>query len=159
MKTFNIPVFIDEFDPEELPQEVLNLKTKAEEAREKAYAPYSEFKVGAAVLLDDGTIVTANNQENAAFPSGMCAERIAVWYAGAKYPGKKILKIFITARSEKQKIENPVPPCGACRQSIAEYEVKQQSDIEIWFAGESGKVWRSASLKNLLPLVFDGSQL
>jgi cytidine deaminase len=159
MKTFNIPVFIDEYDPDELPQEILNLKIKAEEAREQAYAPYSDFKVGAVVLLEDGTVIAANNQENAAFPSGMCAERIAVWYAGAHYPDKKILKIFITARSEKRTIDKPIPPCGACRQSIAEYEVKQNSDIEIWFAGETGKVWRSPSLKNLLPLIFDGSQL
>ncbi len=159
MKTFRIPVFIDEFDMDELPEDIQRLKKEAEKAREKAYAPYSDFKVGAAVLLDDGTVISANNQENAAFPSGMCAERVAVWYAGAQHPGRKILKIFITARSEKHRLDKPVPPCGACRQSIAEYEVKQNREIEIWFMGETGKIWRSPSLKNLLPLIFDGSDL
>ncbi len=159
MKTIRIPVFIEEFDVNELPEDILRLKEEAEKARENAYAPYSKFKVGAAVMLDDETIVTANNQENAAYPSGMCAERIAVWYAGAQYPDKKIIKLFITARSSSQTLNKPVPPCGACRQSIAEYEVKQHQDIEIWFMGETGKIWHSPSLKNLLPLVFDGSDL
>jgi len=159
MRRMTIPVFIDEYLPEELPEDVQRLKAEAEAAREKAYAPYSQFKVGAAVLLEDGTVVTANNQENAAYPSGMCAERIAIWYAGAQYPEKKILKLFISARSETHPLHKPVPPCGACRQSIAEYEIKQQTPIEIWFAASSGKIWRSPSLANLLPLVFDKSNL
>jgi len=155
MKTFTIPVIIDEFTEDELPEDIRMLKAKAEEAREKAYSPYSNFKVGAALLLEDGTVVTGNNQENAAFPSGMCAERVAIWYAGAQYPDKKILKMFITARSETKKLEKPVPPCGACRQSIAEYEVKQDAPIEIWFTAENAPIWRSPSLKNILPLIFD----
>jgi cytidine deaminase len=159
MKRIEIPVFIDELDPEELSEDVKRLKAEAEKAREKSYSPYSRFKVGAALLLDDGTIISANNQENAAFPSGMCAERVAIWYAGAQFPGKKILKMFITARSETHVLEKPVPPCGACRQSIAEYEIKQHAPIEIYFMGEKGKIWRSPSLRNILPLLFDGSEL
>jgi len=159
MKKFTIPVVIEEFRDEELPEDVKKLKAAAEEAREKSYSPYSHFRVGAAVLLEDGTIITANNQENAAYPSGMCAERIAIWYAGAQFPDKKIMKLFITARAEDKILDTPVPPCGACRQSIAEYEIKQDSPIEIWFAAEKGPVWRSPSLKNILPLLFDGSQL
>ncbi|NPA43045.1 MAG: cytidine deaminase [Chlorobi bacterium] len=159
MKTIQIPVFIDEFDPDELPPDIRELKARAEAAREQAYAPYSRFRVGAALLLDDGTVVTANNQENAAFPSGMCAERIAVWYAGARYPGRVMRKLFISARSETRTVDRPVPPCGACRQAIAEYEIKQNSPIEIWFAGETGKIWRSPSLENLLPLLFDRHML
>ncbi len=159
MEKFNIPVFIEIYEETELPEDVSHLKHKAEEAREKSYSPYSQFRVGAAVLLEDGTVITANNQENAAYPSGMCAERIAVWYAGAQHPGKKIMKIYITARSEKQVLNEPIPPCGACRQSIAEYEKKQKTPIEIWFSGETGKIWKSPSLENLLPFVFDKSKL
>jgi len=159
MKQFQIPVFIDEYEPGELPTDIQQLKRQAEIARDNAYAPYSHFRVGAAVLLDNGIIVTGSNQENAAYPSGMCAERVAVWAAGAQYPERKILKIYITARSEHKTVNRPVPPCGACRQSILEYEVKQNEPIEIWFAGEKGPVWKTNSVKNILPLIFDGSDL
>lgn len=132
---------------------------KAHEAREKAYAPYSHFKVGAALQLETGEIITGNNQENAAFPSGLCAERVAIFHAGATYPGTKILAMALTARSLNHKVETPTPPCGACRQSIAEYEVNQETPIQIYFMGEEGKVVRSDSMKDLLPLVFDSSYL
>ena len=143
----------------ELPTEIQDLMTKAHEAREKAYAPYSHFKVGAALQLETGEIITGNNQENAAFPSGLCAERVAIFHAGATYPGTKIVAMAITARSLNHKVETPTPPCGACRQSIAEYEVNQETPIQIYFMGEEGKVVRSASMKDLLPLVFDSSYL
>lgn len=159
MKTFTIPVHIDEFDVDELPASVQELRKAAEAARERAYAPYSGFKVGAALRLDNGIIVTGSNQENAAYPSGMCAERVAIWYAGAQYPKRQILQIYITARSSHTEVDHPVPPCGACRQSMLEYEVKQKHPIEIWFRGETGKVWRTRSVENILPLVFDGSDL
>ncbi len=159
MKRIQIPVFIDEFDPGELPEDILKLRDAAIEAREKAYAPYSRFRVGAAILLENGEIITGSNQENAAFPSGMCAERVAIWYAGAQYPEQKILKMFITARSEHKPVTQPIPPCGACRQSMAEYEIKQKSPIEIYFAGETGKIWRTPSVANILPLLFDGENL
>ena len=132
---------------------------KAIEARKNAYAPYSKFSVGAAILLDNDEVVTGNNQENASYPSGLCAERTAIYYAGAQYPDAKILKMALTAGSRINQTITPIPPCGACRQAIAEYEVKQESPIEIYFMGETGKVVKSNSLANLLPLGFDRSFL
>ncbi len=144
---------------DELPQEVLKLMQKAIQARQSAYAPYSNFSVGAAILLDNNEIVTGSNQENAAYPSGLCAERTAIYYAGSKFPKSKIVKMAITAGSKNQKTTVPIPPCGACRQAISEYEVKQEAPIEIYFMGETGKVMKSNSLANLLPLVFDRTLL
>ena len=143
----------------DLPQDVAQLMDKAVQVRKKSYAPYSKFHVGTALLLDNGVVVTGSNQENAAYPSGLCAERVAVFSAGAVHPEAKILKMAITAAAEHKLVTDPIPPCGACRQSIAEYELKQDTPIEIYFMGEEGKVYRSASLKNLLPLVFGGSYL
>jgi cytidine deaminase len=144
---------------EALPKDVFSLMKKAQESREKAYAPYSKFSVGAALLLDNEDIVTGNNQENASYPSGLCAERTAIYYAGAQYPDAKILKMAIVAGSNLKKTKEPIPPCGACRQAIAEYEMKQKSPIEIYFMGETGEILKSNSLANLLPLIFDNSQL
>ena len=129
------------------------------EARDNAYAPYSKFNVGAAILLDNNEVVIGSNQENACYPSGLCAERTAIYYAGAKYPKAKILKMAITASSQNQITDKPIPPCGACRQSIAEYEIKQDAAIEIYFMGAKGKVVKSHSLANLLPLLFESSVL
>jgi cytidine deaminase len=143
----------------ELPSDIIELMQEAIEARQNAYAPYSKFYVGAAILLDNGEVVTGSNQENASYPSGLCAERTAVYYAGAKYPNAKMLKMAITAASQNQKTESPIPPCGACRQALAEYEVRQKESIEIYFMGETGQVVKSESLANLLPLVFDKSAL
>lgn len=147
----------DNFD--ELPQDVALLMQKAMEARQNAYAPYSKFSVGAAILLDNNEIIIGNNQENASYPSGLCAERTAIYYASAKYPDAKIIRMALTAGSRMHQTVTPIPPCGACRQAIAEYEVKQESHIEIFFMGETGKVVKSNSLANLLPLIFDKSFL
>jgi cytidine deaminase len=144
---------------EELPKEVSVLMQKALEARDKAYAPYSNFYVGTALLLDNGEVITGNNQENASYPSGLCAERTAIYYAGSQYPNAKVVTMAISATSKNKPTESPIPPCGACRQAIAEYEVKQDSPIEIYFMGEKGKIAKSPSLANLLPLVFDKSVL
>ena len=135
------------------------LMDKAIESRKNAYAPYSNFNVGAALLLDNGKIVSGNNQENAAYPSGLCAERVAIYSAGAIYPKATIIKMAITASSTQKKVTKPVGPCGACRQAIAEYEFKQKTPIEILFMGEIGQVIKSSSLKDLLPLSFDKSFL
>ena len=129
--------------------------THAVEVRKNAYAPYSKFRVGVAILLDNGEIVLGSNQENAAYPSGLCAERVAVFYAGAVYPEAKILKMAITAASDTNQTMAPIPPCGSCRQSMAEYEIKQETPIEIYFMGEIGAIYKSESLKNLLPFMFD----
>jgi cytidine deaminase len=143
----------------ELPSSIQNLMNKAHEARENAYAPYSHFKVGATLLLESGEIIPGNNQENAAYPSGLCAERVAIYHAGAVYPSQKIVSLAITARSLKKVITDPIPPCGACRQALVEYEIKQDSNIETYFMGESGKVIKASSIKDLLPLVFNKEYL
>lgn len=140
---------------EELPKDIQNLMNEAVAIRKKAYAPYSQFRVGAALLLDNGKIILGSNQENAAYPSGLCAERVAIFHAGSVYPEAKILKMAITAASDTNQTQAPIPPCGSCRQSIAEYEIKQETPIEIYFMGEIGTIYQSASLKNLLPFMFD----
>jgi len=142
-----------------LPQDVNELMEQAAGVRKNAYAPYSKFQVGAALLLDNGKVVLGSNQENAAYPSGLCAERVAIFHAGAVYPDAKIVKMAITAASSQRIVNAPIPPCGSCRQSIAEYELKQDVPIEIWFMGETGAVYQSESLKNLLPMVFGGKDL
>ena len=142
-------------DLSELPADVQQLMEKAVATRKTAYAPYSRFRVGAALLMDTGDVVTGSNQENAAYPSGLCAERVAVFHAGAAYPDGKVMKLAISAASDDKMVNSPIPPCGACRQSIAEYEIRQDNEIEIYFMGETGKIYKSDSLKNLLPLTFD----
>lgn len=143
----------------DLPNDIQNLMENAIAIRKKAYAPYSKFRVGAALLLDNGKIVLGSNQENAAYPSGLCAERVAIFQAGSIYPEAKILKIAITGASDSNKTTSPIPPCGACRQSIAEYEIKQETPIELYFMGEIGEIYQSDSIKNLLPLMFDKKYL
>jgi len=156
MKKINITASFTIFDNlNELPVEIQDLMNQAVKIRKKAYAPYSKFKVGAALLLDNGKVILGSNQENAAYPSGLCAERTAIFYAGSAYPEAKILKMAITAASDTNQTTAPIPPCGSCRQSIAEYEIKQDTPIEIYFMGEIGEIYKSSSLKNLLPLMFD----
>lgn len=160
MKSVTITSELEVFDSiEELPGDVQDLMQKAVETRDEAYAPYSQFKVGAAIKLANNEIVRGSNQENASYPSGLCAERTAVYAAGAQYPGVQIQKIAISAKSSKHKVEAPVPPCGACRQALVEYEVKQDAPIEIYFMGETGKVMKAFAVKDLLPLIFDNSCL
>jgi cytidine deaminase len=140
---------------EQLPTDTQLLMKEAVAVRKNAYAPYSKFRVGAAILLDNGKIVLGSNQENAAYPSGLCAERVAIFQAGTIYPTAKIVMMAISAASDSKQTSTPIPPCGSCRQSIAEYEIKQESPIEIYFMGEIGAVYKSDSIKNLLPFMFD----
>lgn len=144
---------------EEMVLEDIQLMQKAAEARDQAYAPYSQFMVGAAVLLENGEVVVGSNQENAAYPSGLCAERNAIYQAGAIYPNVKILAIAITVKSARKKVIVPAAPCGACRQAIAEYEIKQKHPIKIMFMAEIGKVIKVNALLDILPLAFDASYL
>lgn len=160
MKEIKIETLLNVYDTlEELPQEVIFLMEQAMEARNKSYSPYSKFSVGAAVLLENNEVITGSNQENASYPSGLCAERTAIFYAGSQFPEVNIKRMAIVAGSRLKITTEPIPPCGACRQSIAEYEIKQKAPIEIYFMGEVGKVIRSHSLSNLLPLVFDNAVL
>ncbi|QCX53836.1 cytidine deaminase [Elizabethkingia sp. JS20170427COW] len=135
------------------------LFTAASEIREKAYAPYSDFWVGCAILLDDGQIIQGNNQENAAYPSGLCAERTALYWLSANFPDKKIKKIFIVGGAHHNPSPSPIPPCGSCRQSILEYETKQNHNIELYFSSVQGQVVKCYSIKNLLPFSFDKNHL
>jgi cytidine deaminase len=155
MKTIEIVTTLAVYETvKELPEDIQQLMKSAFSARDNAYAPYSNFYVGAAILMDNGEIITGSNQENAAYPSGLCAERTAIYYAGAKYPKSGIKTMAISAKASKKGMTNPVPPCGACRQAIAEYEVKQKQPIALYFMGDSGQVFKSESLENLLPLLF-----
>ena len=140
---------------EELPSNIQNLFKKATAVQKNAYAPYSKFRVGAAIELDNGETILGTNQENVAFPSGLCAERVALYQAVSNFPDAKIVSIIITASPESTGLSVPITPCGSCRQSIAEYESKQDSPIALYFKGESGKIYKSASLNNLLPLIFN----
>ncbi len=127
--------------------------------REKAYAPYSNFYVGCALLLENGEIITGSNQENAAYPSGLCAERTTIFWTSANYPDVKIEKIFVIGAPKDAITSTPVSPCGACRQSILEFEAKQKSKIEIYFASMDGEIYKAQSIRDLLPFSFDSSFL
>lgn len=160
MKKIEIHTTLEAYDElVELDQNVQSLMQQSIEARHRAYAPYSNFTVGCAILLENGEIITGNNQENAAYPSGLCAERVAIYAAGAQYPGVAIKMMALTASPVDDSLTIPVPPCGACRQAIAEYENRQKSPISIYFMGASGTVVKSNSLQDLLPLIFDKSYL
>lgn len=156
MKSVNITTTFTIYDGlSELPKTAQYLMQKAILAREKAYAPYSNFSVGAAILLENGEVILGNNQENAAYPSGLCAERVAIYSAAANFPNIGIKALAITATANDKDLAEPVAPCGSCRQAIAEYEVKQKTPIPIYFMGKVGKVAKADSLKDLLPLTFD----
>lgn len=134
---------------------------KAMQIREQAYAPYSNFLVGCSVLLENGEIYQGSNQENAAYPSGLCAERSVLYWLGANLPQQKIKKIFIVGgakiKTDKSRV---ITPCGACRQSIMEYETKQNESIEIYFSSLDGEtIYKVDSIKDLLPFSFDATFL
>lgn len=147
----------DNFD--ELEETSKILMQSAIAARKDAYAPYSNFQVGAAVLLENGKTVIGNNQENASYPVGVCAERVAILHAGAKYPGVGIKTIAISATSTNYQVNKPVSSCGICRQSMAEYEQRQKAPIEILMMGEVGPIIKCNSVLDLIPFAFDSSFL
>ncbi|WP_431472661.1 cytidine deaminase [Nonlabens sp. SCSIO 43208] len=159
-KKLNISTSLEVYENlQELASEDFLLMEHAVKARSRAYAPYSEFAVGCAILLENNEIVTGNNQENAAYPSGLCAERVALFYAGSQYPGVPVKKMALTAGPMSSDFFKPVPPCGACRQVISEYEKRQENGIEIYFMGTGGKVVMASSMESLLPLSFDKNYL
>jgi len=139
----------------ELPERIQKLMKQAVKARDRAYAPYSNFQVGAAVLLENNKIILGNNQENAAYPSGLCAERVALFSAVANFPKTNIKALAITASPKDSDLSDPVAPCGSCRQVISEYEFKQQKQLPIFFMGKVGEIIKINSIKDLLPLAFD----
>jgi cytidine deaminase len=143
----------------QLPDNFKNLMNLAHSAVKTAYAPYSNFFVGAAVLLENEEMIIGSNQENAAYSMCLCAERVALAAAASKYPGVPIKAIAITAKSNKNVIDQPVSPCGACRQSLCESELQHQSEVQILLQGETGPVYLFKTAKDLLPFSFDGSYL
>ncbi|CAG5082656.1 cytidine deaminase [Parvicella tangerina] len=140
---------------EELSEENAMLISKAEEALENAYAVYSKFHVGAALLLDNGEVVTGNNQENIAYPSSLCAERVALYYCKAHYPDAVVKKIAIMAKSEEGDLLEVISPCGGCRQVMSEYERVQKEDMQVILKGERDSIMVFDSVKDLLPLSFN----
>jgi cytidine deaminase len=147
-------IYIEYANLSELPDSDRLLIERAQQSAKNAYAPYSKFHVGAAVLLKNGEIITSNNQENAAYPSGLCAERVALFYAMATYPKAEIEAIAITALSEDSLLKTPPFPCGACRQVIAEYEYRQKKTIRFILHAQSGKTVVMEGIDNLLPFPF-----
>ncbi len=131
------------------------LMEQAIKSREHAYAPYSHFRVGAAVLLENGEIILGSNQENAAYPSGLCAERVAIFAASAQHPNKIIKAMAVTCRHETNVTDMPLTSCGSCRQVMLEYELKQEAPIKVFFYGQRGSVLEISNCKSLLPLFFD----
>lgn len=157
MKKLTFTIDYLEYDSiDELNAEDKSLMQKAHEAGTTAYAPYSNFSVGAAVLLENGAVVKGSNQENAAYPTGLCAERVAVFSASSQFPGVAIRAIAITAKSSRIAVSNPISPCGDCRQAISEYEVLYQKPIRFLLMGETGKVLELKNVESLLPLRFEG---
>jgi cytidine deaminase len=140
---------------EEVSPELQGLIDASIAAMKAAYAPYSGFSVGAALLLENGVIVIGNNQENAAYPSGLCAERVAFFAAGAQYPNLRIIAAAVVASSAQYTHGDPVTPCGGCRQSMLEYELKQQHSIPLYMISPTGEIIVSPSIKQLLPLYFE----
>ena len=135
-----------------------DLVEAAVKASAQAYAIYSGFKVGAAVLLESGIITTGNNQENAAYPSGLCAERVAIFHANATYPDQKVIAVAISAQYHDEPTPTAVPPCGSCRQVLLETERRFNHPIVIYMHG-ANEVIQIESAAQLLPLAFDGSFL
>ncbi len=160
MKKLELKIAFTEFENEkELSVQEQVLIQKARHACNMAYAPYSDFYVGAALLLGNGVIVTGNNQENVAFPSGLCAERVAIFYAGAQYPNITVKTIAITCKSKSFHVGEPLSPCGACRQAMSEYEILQKSNIRVILIGETGKIRVVDSIADLLPFMFKAGEL
>lgn len=151
--------FVTVLQPHELDSDDASLMAAACQALQGAYAPYSQFHVGAAVLLADGTVVLGSNQENAAYPSGMCAERTAIFAAGANHPGQRILAVAVTARPVSSPVCVAVSPCGACRQVMLEYEMKQNQPIRMLMQGENGETYVLDSVASLLPVGFSAANL
>lgn len=160
MKIQKIDVRIEEYNKgEKLSSSDSKLIDEAIVALEGSYAPYSEFHVGAALILEDGTIIRGSNQENAAYPSGLCAERVALFYANSQHPKKAVVAIAITAKADHFDSNGPVAPCGSCRQVIAETENRQNSKIRVIMNGNNGSTKIVDGIENLLPMIFHEEKL
>ncbi len=155
-KTIETKVTIYSFEELDAPKQ--NLINKAKEQVVKAYAPYSGFHVGAAIELENAEIFAGNNQENSAYPSGLCAERVAMFYANAQYPDVPVKTIAIAAYTNGKFLEQPVTPCGSCRQVLLETEMRFEKDISILLYG-TNEIYLIENVRQLLPLCFEKSSL
>lgn len=156
-QTLSIPLKI--YLIQELPAEDIELIEAAKEATFRSYSPYSHFSVGAAARLENGIIVSGSNQENAAYPSGLCAERTTLFYANSQYPDQAVRTLAIAARNTEGKfLQAPIPPCGACRQVMMEVQQRHHLPMRILLYGTEG-VYELANVNSLLPLSFDESFL
>ena len=159
MKDLIITAVIKVYQYDELNEADQALVKTAKDASARSYSPYSHFSVGAAVLLGNGIVVTGTNQENAAYPSGLCAERTTLFYANSQYPDQAVETLAIAARNEHGEfLEEPIPPCGACRQVMLETEKRFKRPMRILLFGEKG-IYELKNVGALLPLSFDASSM
>lgn len=158
MKEIKIETKMQLCNLEELSDGQRELVSKAMDATDNSYSPYSKFRVGAALRLADGHVVTGANQENASYPVGLCAERVALFAAQAQRPDQPVVAIAIAARNERGFVQEPVSPCGMCRQAIMEVEDRYKQSIEILLCGAEG-VLVIQSIRDLLPLYFVGDAM
>lgn len=160
MKKITIGTTIQVYESlEELSKEDELLIKEAQAATLKSYSPYSGFAVAASAILENGKILSGANQENASYPLCLCAEMVLLSTIASEYPNASIKTMAITIKSSKQVLDMPVSPCGACRQTLLEFENRQQSPIRILLMGEIGAIYELDAVKDLLPLSFDGSVL
>ena len=139
---------------EELNHDDIELVNRAYEISEEAYAPYSKFYVGAALKLNNGNILTGSNQENIAYPSGLCAERVALFYAGSNFPAEQIETLCVVAKGELLDVEKLLSPCGSCRQVMIETEMRQQKNMRVILVSQNKKTIIFDSASDLLPFAF-----
>ena len=158
MKQIKLEIVIEAYSYEELTEEDRQLIDVACEATKRSYAPYSHFSVGAAALLANGVIVTGTNQENAAYPSGLCAERTTLFYANSQYPDQAVKTLAIAARTEQDFLDTPIPPCGACRQVLLETEKRFGEPMRILLYSKKD-IYILKGTNGLLPLSFDSDYL
>jgi cytidine deaminase len=157
MRKVEMKIIVHQYDSlDELEISDRKLVEQAVDSAKKAYAPYSKFRVGAALMLMNGEVITGNNQENAAYPSGLCAERVALFYANAQFPETPVVSMAITAFHDGEQVKDAVYPCGSCRQVILEDEIRFNNDVRMILAGKE-KIIVVESVKKLLPLYFDDS--
>ena len=159
MKDLTITAIIKVYQYDELNEADRALMQTAMEATARSYSPYSHFSVGAAALLGNGTVVTGTNQENAAYPSGLCAERTTLFYANSQHPDQAVTTLAIAARNEHDEfLESPIPPCGACRQVMLETEKRFKQPMRVLLYGKKG-IYELKNVGELLPLSFDASAM
>ncbi len=143
----------------DLDDEARVLLRKAEEGMAGSHSPYSHFRVGAAVLLDNGAVITGSNQENAAYPSGLCAERVALFMAGSMHPGVPVKAVAVFVSSDAHDSNGPAAPCGACRQVMAEYRSMSDQPMRILMGRKDASVYEVSDISALLPLMFTAKDL